>query len=56
MNTKLFGKGGIESRLNTIKDLGAKTKKTISEKSITERKESAKSDMNMIKIDDSGEK
>lgn len=55
MNTKLFGKGGIESKLNIIKDLGAKTKKTISEKSITERKESAKSDMNMIEIDDSGE-
>lgn len=30
MNTKLFGKGGIESRLNKIKELGAKTKKTYS--------------------------
>ena len=29
-------------------------KKTISEKSITERKEFAKSDINMIEIDDSG--
>ena len=55
MDTKLFGKGGIESRINKIKDLGAKTKKTISGKAITERKESAKSDMNMIEIDDSGE-
>ncbi len=53
MNTKLFGKGGIESRLNKIKELGAKTKKTISEKVITERKETAKSGMNMIGVDDS---
>ncbi len=55
MNTKLFGKGGIESRLNKIKDLGAKTKKTISEKSITERNESVKSDTDMLGIDDSDE-
>ena len=54
MNTKLFGKGSIVSKLNKIKELGAKTKKTISEKSITERKEFAKSDINMIEIDDSG--
>ena len=44
MNTKLFGKGGIESRINKIKDLGAKTKKTISGKAITERKETITSD------------
>ena len=44
MNTKLFGKGGIETRLKTIKDLGAKTKKTISGKAITERKETITSD------------
>lgn len=56
METKLFSKkDGIELKLNKIKELGAKTKKTISEKSITESKESTKSDMNMIEIDDSGE-
>lgn len=56
METKLFSKkDGIELKLNKIKELGAKTKKTISEKSITEHKESAKSDMNMIEIDDSDE-
>lgn len=56
METKLFSKkDGIELKLNKIKELGAKTKKTISEKSITERKESAKGDMNMIEIDDSDE-
>lgn len=53
MDTKLFGKGSIVSKLNKIKDLGAKTKKTISGKTISERKESAKSDMDMIGIDDS---
>lgn len=32
IDTKLFGRSGIESRLNKVKELGARTKKTIAER------------------------